>query len=141
LEKKLSVSNSLHFDESIHEPPADQLEFEKASEDGSPEPKPQEEKPSRSNRKITKVKDLLRESQESALKMNRADLDTMFNLPVGDAASSQDGISKQYMDKIASLREQQKALLPLFLQSQSVVARHKRCLKVILNENEENIPY
>lgn len=32
-------------------------------------------------------------------------------------------------------------LLPLFLQSKAIVARHKRCLRVILEENEENIPY
>ena len=74
--------------------------------------------------------------------MNKADLDKMFNLQVmkPDAALT-DSVSKQYLEKISSLREQQKALLPLFLQSQRVVARHKRCLKVILTENEENIPY
>ena len=74
--------------------------------------------------------------------MNKADLDKMFNLQVlkPDAALS-DSVSKQYLEKISSLREQQKGLLPLFLQSQRVVARHKRCLKVILTENEENIPY
>jgi hypothetical protein len=49
--------------------------------------------------------------------VNKADVDNMFNLPLGHAAFSSDGISKQYLDKIAALREQQKALLPLFLQS------------------------
>ena len=66
-----------------------------------------QEKPARINRKITKVKDLLRESQENALQMNKADLDKMFNLQVlkPDAALN-DSVSKQYLDKIASLREQ-----------------------------------
>jgi hypothetical protein len=65
------------------------------------------EKPARINRKITKVKDLLRESQENALQMNKADLDKMFNLQVmkPDAALS-DSVSKQYLEKISSLREQ-----------------------------------
>ena len=60
-------------------------------------------KPKRIARKITKVKDLLRESQENALNMNKADLDKMFNLQIDPA---QDTVSKQYLEKITQLREQ-----------------------------------
>lgn len=92
------------------------------------------------NKNITKVKDLLRESQENALHMNKDDLDDMFNMEIQTQASMDD-VSRQYCERIQRIREQQKHLLPLFLQSKRVVARHKRCLKVILQENEQNIPY
>lgn len=52
-----------------------------------------------------------------------------------------DDTSKFYLTKIASLREKQRKLLPLFLQSQKVVNRHQKCLKVMLDDNNENIPY
>uniref|UniRef100_A0A7S3FY80 Uncharacterized protein n=1 Tax=Strombidium rassoulzadegani TaxID=1082188 RepID=A0A7S3FY80_9SPIT len=81
--------------------------------------------------------------------MNKRDLDEMFNMRLGHLERDQensnyqamDDTSKQYVAKIMELREKQKRLLPLFLQSQKVVTRHKKCLKVILQENEENIPY
>lgn len=90
---------------------------------------------------MTRVKDLLRESQENALNMNKHDLDKIFNLELPELEDSSDKTSQQYFEKIKALRQQQKVLLPLFLQSKAIVARHKRCLRVILEENEENIPY
>lgn len=98
-EKPLDVSNSLNFDESIMQemPANDDMEFqEKETKEAVEEtPRGESQKPSRINRKITKVKDLLRESQENALHINKADLDKMFNLQViyPDAAF-QDSVSK-----------------------------------------------
>ena len=66
------------------------------------------------SRKITKVKDLLRESQENAFNMNKADLDRMFNLQINvqdedgntkNAGNSEENASKAYIDKIMALRE------------------------------------
>ena len=76
------VSNSLNFDESIQQQPEaqDDMEFPKEIEAQQETPRQATQKPSRITRKITKVKDLLRESQENALQMNKADLDKMFNL-------------------------------------------------------------
>ena len=37
----------------------------------------------RFNRKMTKVKDLLRESRENAHHMNKVDLEKMFNMQIG----------------------------------------------------------
>lgn len=73
--------------------------------------------------------------------MNKHDLDKIFNLELPELEDSSDKTSQQYFEKIKALRQQQKVLLPLFLQSKAIVARHKRCLRVILEENKENIPY
>jgi hypothetical protein len=97
-DKHPDVSNSLNFDESIHqdEPANDDMEFQEQQMKVIVEETPREkEKPSRINRKITKVKDLLKESQENALHMNKADLDKMFNLQmVSPDAAYQDTVSK-----------------------------------------------
>ena len=64
-EKPLDVSNSLNFDESIHQEVVanDDMEFpEKEVKETFVEETPRKQKPSRITRKITKVKDLLRES-------------------------------------------------------------------------------
>jgi hypothetical protein len=84
------------------------MEFQEDPKEVAEEtPRRETQKPSRINRKITKVKDLLRESQENALHMNKADLDKMFNLQVmSPDAAYQDSVSKQYLEKIGSLREQ-----------------------------------
>ena len=50
-------------------------------------------------------------------------------------------MTQSYVKKYTALREQQKKLLPLFLETQKKVAKHKRCLKVIMQENDANIPY
>ena len=54
--------------------------------------------------KMTRVKDLLRESQENALNMNKHDLDKMFNLELPNAENSSDRTSQQYFEKIKALR-------------------------------------
>lgn len=82
---------------------------------------------------MTKVKDLLRENQESALIMNKADIEKMFNFGIGGSQidSHADNTSKFYFDKIAKSREKLKKILPLFLQSKGIIKRHKKCLNVI----------
>jgi len=52
-----------------------------------------------------------------------------------------EGTSERYLKQISEKREQQRAWLPLFVQTQKVVAKHKKCLQVILNENAQNMPY
>lgn len=100
-------------------------------------------------RRVTKVDDLLRRSQTNAFQMNKEDLDQLYNLEVpglkarqgDDFSSEMDEKSKAYLYKVQELREKQRNLLPLFLQSKRIVQRHKRCLSTILSENEEHLPY
>lgn len=81
--------------------------------------------------------------------MNKEDLDQLYNLQVpglkarqaDDFSTDVDEKSKAYLYKVQELREKQRNLLPLFLQSKRIVQRHKRCLSTILAENEEHIPY
>lgn len=51
-----------------------------------------------------------------------------------------DRTSQEYFNKIQNLRDMQKNLLPLYLESQRVVKRHQKCLSTILEENEDAIP-
>ena len=102
---------------------------------------------------MTRIKDLLRESQENALTLNNNDLDDIFNMRIMaanphlddvaklQAAKDTDSTATQYIQSIQELRAKQKKLLPLFLESSRIVERHQKCLKTILNENNENIPY
>ena len=76
---------------------------EQLSNDLQFEPSPR--KNSKGNQsKMTRVKDLLRESQENALNMNKHDLDKMFNLELPNADDSSDRTSQQYFEKIKALR-------------------------------------
>jgi len=71
-------------------------------EDGDESPKPK----GRHADRMSKVKDLLRESRTNAFNMNRSDLDTMFNLPVQtQEAEGVDKTSLVYLEKISQLRE------------------------------------
>lgn len=97
------------------------------------------------NRKITKVRDLLRESQESFYSQNNKNLDKVFNMempsPKNASGNPLDNQSHQYFERIRKIREKQKRLLPLYLESKKLVNRHKKCMSVILNENEAMMPY
>ena len=71
---------------------------------------------------MTKVKDLLRESQENAqMTQNNTDLDMMFNMKIEGLDKSEqlfsntDERSKYYLKKLDKVRQQQKVLLPLFM--------------------------
>jgi len=98
---------------------------------------------------MTKVEDLLRKSQTNAFQMNEEDLDKMYNLKLSnmkgrqadDFSGEMNEASKVYFYKIKDLRDKQRTLLPLFLQSKKIVERHKKCLSTILKENDEHIPY
>lgn len=70
--------------------------------------------------------------------MNTNDLDKMFNLQM---AAGEDDKSKQFIEKIKGLREMQKKILPLYLESCSLVSKHHKCLKTIMDENQEFIPF
>jgi hypothetical protein len=58
----------------------------------------------RMNKNITKVKDLLRESQDNALHMNKDDLDGMFNMEI-ETQASMDDVSRQYCERIQRIRD------------------------------------
>lgn len=62
---------------------------------------------------------MLRESQESALQISRADLERMFNLKSLGAVepNEHDATSRFYFEKIKASREKLRRMLPLFLQS------------------------
>lgn len=60
------------------------------------EPSPRKSKTKKNQKKMTKVKDLLRESQENALTMNKSDLDKMFNMQLPDIDQPNDKTSKAY---------------------------------------------
>ena len=81
---------------------------------------------------------MLRESQESALQISRADLERMFNLKNLGAVepNEHDATSRFYFEKIKASREKLRRMLPLFLQSQRIVAKHKHCLKVIQRQEK-----
>ena len=95
-------------------------------------------------KKVSKVKDLLRESRETAFNMNLDDLDQMFNLRMFEDGITPEGLDKTsqtYLNKIVQLREMQKKILPLYLESKKLVFKHQKCLSTILNENNELIPF
>lgn len=52
-----------------------------------------------------------------------------------------DSESKAYINKIQNCREKQIDLIPLFLHAKQAINKHKKCLKVILNESEDSIPF
>lgn len=86
---------------------------------------------------MTKVKDLLRESQENAFNSLKAneDIVEIFNLKM----KSEDGLddtSKKYYKRLMKLRKDQQEFLPLFLEMKKKIARHKKCLKIVLQEHE-----
>ena len=63
----------------------------------------------------------------------------VYNIKGG--AQSLDRTSQEYFTKIAREREFQKKMLPLYLESQRLVAMHKRCISTILSENSKDIPH
>ena len=69
--------------------------------------------------------------------MNTNDIEKMFNL---NFTAGVDENSKGYIDKITKLREMQKKILPLYLESVTLVKKHQKCLKTIMDQNEEFIP-
>jgi len=89
---------------------------------------------------MTKVEDLLRKSQTNAFQMNEEDLDKMYNLDMSNMngkeadgfSEEMDDTSKNFYNKIKALRDKQKTLLPLFLQSKKIVDKHKKCLSTIV---------
>lgn len=56
----------------------------------------------------------------------------MPSLELGEGVVNQK--SQQYFAKIKRLRDMQKELLPLYLESQNIVRRHRRCLVAIQKE-------
>ena len=92
---------------------------------------------------ITKVKDLLRNSRDAAVKMNKRDIEKMFSL---DLKLDEEDIlalkkkSKHFMRNIQNLRDMQRDLLPLFLQSLRLVRKHLNCLRVLADEQSEYMP-
>jgi len=70
--------------------------------------------------------------------MNKADLERIFNLKNLGAIepNEYDTTSKFYFDKIKASREKLRKMLPLFLQSQRIIAKHKHCLKVIQRQEK-----
>jgi len=59
----------------------------------------------------------------------------MPELELGDGVVNQK--SKEYFAKIKRLRDMQKELLPLYLETQNIVRRHKQCLLAIQKERQE----
>ena len=85
---------------------AGSLEFDKSIKNGSDTNKVA----------YTKVKDLLRQSRETAFNLNDQDLDKMFNMQMPDSHSD-DKTARDYIKKIIKLRNMQKEILPLYLES------------------------
>lgn len=79
--------------------------------------------------------------------MNNQDLEKMFHLAIGENShlledsSGMDKKSKAFLQKINILRDEQKKILPLYLESQKLVQKHQSCLKTLYNENHDFIPY
>lgn len=79
--------------------------------------------------------------------MNNQDLEKMFHLGIGENTQllsdspGMDKKSKAYLQKINLMREEQKKILPLYLESQKLVQKHQGCLKTLYNENHDFIPY
>lgn len=76
---------------------------------------------------MSKVQELLRQSRESAFNLNKEDIDKKFNFKTNQNqcfAELIDDVGKPFVEKIISIRDQQKALLPLYMESKSMVQKH-----------------
>ena len=99
-------------------------------------------------KKMTKVNDMLRESRDlAAKKIETGDMIQKFNMEVEGFATTNDIIfsnmderSKHYITRLYELRQQQRVLLPLFIDTQKKIAKHKKCLQTIIAENGGSIP-
>ena len=87
---------------------------------------------------------MLRQSRTDALSISKADLDKKFNLKQNQNQCFVDLIDetgKPYVEKIMALRDEQRELLPLYIQSKYLVAKHQNCIKTLLrDENSDQIP-
>jgi len=52
-----------------------------------------------------------------------------------------DDDGKQILDRILKLRKKQKGLLPLFMQSKKILTKHQKCLRTVMVENNQDIPF
>lgn len=89
------------------------------------------------------MNEMLRESQDAAMKVNDEELEKIFNFCSDEntaLALQLDKISRPYLDKIIGYRETQKKLMPLFLESKKLIEKHKKCLKTVLNEHQIYMP-
>ena len=85
---------------------------------------------------------MLRESRDhNAFKIKQKKIDNKFNLNADGFDQGQlDKTSQLYFNKIMEVREMQKQILPLYMGSQEVINKHKKCLSTILKENREVMP-
>lgn len=93
--------------------------------------------------RISKVQKLL-EIPGTVNPPNVKNLDQMFNLELNvvevDESTQEVDKSEKYLFKILQLREAQKKILPLYLESKSIVSRHQNCLQTIINDDFDYIP-
>ena len=68
----------------------------------------------------------------------------MFNLELNvvevDESTQEVDKSGKYLFKILQLREAQKKILPLYLESKEIVRRHQNCLATIIKDDFDFIP-
>lgn len=71
--------------------------------------------------------------------MNKEDIDKKFNFKTNQNqcfAELIDEVGKPFVEKIISIRDQQKALLPLYMESKILVQKHQNCLRTVLKQSE-----
>lgn len=70
----------------------------------------------------------------------------MFNMGIEEIEDQRyqdnglDPVSKEYFTKLSQLRTQQKTLIPLFLDTKKKVAKHKKLMRTILHETQNDMP-
>ena len=81
---------------------------------------------------------------------NHVEIEKMFNLQMGvkEGTINQQAIddfikekTKDRLEKIKDLRQNQTKILPLYLEAKKLVAKHQKCLSTIIKEDSDQIPY
>jgi len=104
-----------------------------------------EKRKERANSRVKRIKSLLVDSEQNQVDPRR--IDNIFNLQLphlseeSEPQSGTNDIGIEYFRKIKELRDRQKKLLPLFLESKRMINSHRKCLSTILLNDKENLPF
>lgn len=99
--------------------------------------------------RASRVQAMLQKSQDG-LVVDRQKIEEMFNLQMkvkqgGISAQALNdfvmGKTKDRLEKIKDLRQNQTKILPLYLEAKKLVAKHQKCLSTIIKEDSDHIPF
>jgi len=75
----------------------------------------------------SKVQKLLKDQRSTAFESNMKDINRVYNLDIVPV----DEVAQQFQNRLQAVREEQKSIIPLFMESMYLVNKHRDCLNAL----------